>query len=67
MTIAENGDIGRLSYALPYDDLVARSSLTVRLDHQVTRQVALRAALTSERTGFGLTVNGAAALLEIAH
>ena len=67
MTIAETGDIGRLSYALPYDDLVARSSLTVRLDHQVTRQVALRAALTSERTGFGLTVNGAAALLEIAH
>jgi subtilisin family serine protease len=66
-TIAENGDIGRVSYALPYDDLVGRTSFTLRLDHDFSKQVALRAALTSERYGFGLTVNGVAAIVEIAN
>jgi len=66
-TIAENGDIGRVSYTLPYDELLGRTSLTLRLDHQFTRQVALRAAFTSERYGFGLTVNGLAAIVEIAN
>ena len=66
-TIAENGDIGRLSYALPYDALVGRTSFTLRLDHEFSKQVALRAAFTSERYGFGLTVSGLAAMVEIAN
>jgi hypothetical protein len=65
LTINENGDIGTVTYALPYEDLVARTSLTLRLDHEVTRQVALRAAVTRERYGFGTSVTGFAAMLEI--
>ena len=65
MTINENGDIGRVTYALPYDDLVGRTSLTLRLDHELTRQVALRAGFTHERYGFGASVTGVAAILEI--
>jgi hypothetical protein len=65
LTISENGDIGRVTYALPYDDLVGRTSLTLRLDHALTRQVDLRAALTHERYGFGISVTGIAAILEI--
>jgi hypothetical protein len=66
-TIAENGDIGRVSYTLPYDALVGRTSFTLRLDHEFSKQVALRAAFTSERYGFGLTVSGLAAMVEIAN
>ena len=65
MTINENGDIGRVTYALPYDDLVGRTSLTLRFDHELTKQVALRAGLTHERYGFGASVTGVAAILEI--
>ena len=65
LTINENGDIGRVTYALPYDDLVGRTSLTLRLDHELTRQVALRAGITHERHGFGASVTGIAAILEI--
>ena len=67
LTIAENGDIGRVSYTLPYDDLVGRTSLTLRLDHEFNKQVALRAGFTRERYGFGLTVSGLAAIVEIAN
>jgi subtilisin family serine protease len=65
LTINENGDIGRATYALPYDDLVGRTSLTLRLDHELTKQVAFRAGLTRERYGFGASVSGIAAILEI--
>ena len=65
LTINENGDIGRVTYALPYDDLVGRTSLTLRVDRELTRQVALRAGLTHERHGFGASVTGIAAILEI--
>jgi hypothetical protein len=65
LTINENGDIGRVTYALPYDDLVGRTSLTLRFDHELTRQVALRAAFVRERYGFGASVTGIAAILEI--
>jgi subtilisin family serine protease len=65
LTINENGDIGRVTYALPYDDLVGRTSLTLRIDRELTRQVALRAGLTHERHGFGASVTGIAAILEI--
>jgi hypothetical protein len=67
LTINEAGDIGRTSYALPYDDLVGRTTYTVRVDHQVSRQAELRAAVTRERYGFGTTITGVAALLEINH
>ena len=67
LTIAESGDIGRASYALPYKDLVGRTAFTLRLDHELGRQVALRAGLTQERYGFGTTVTGIAAMLEIAN
>jgi hypothetical protein len=67
LTIAENGEIGRVTYALPYDDLVGRTALTLRLDHQLTRQIDLRAAVTRERYGFGASVTGIAAILEIAN
>jgi subtilisin family serine protease len=66
-TIAENGAIGRVSYTLPYDDLLGRTSFTLRLDHEFNKQVALRAGLTRERYGFGLTVSGVAAIVEIAN
>jgi hypothetical protein len=66
LTIAENGDIGRVSYALPYDELVGRTAVTLRLDHQINRSVALRASVTRERYGFGTTLNGIAAVVEIA-
>jgi hypothetical protein len=65
LTINENGDIGRVTYALPYDDLVGRTALTLRLDYELTRQMALRAGLTRERYGFGASVTGIAAILEI--
>lgn len=67
LTIAENGDIGTVTYALPYDELLGRTALTLRLDHELTRQVNLRAALTRERSGFGTSVTGIAAILEIAN
>ena len=67
LTIAENGDIGRVSYALPYDDLVGRTAVTLRLDHEFSRRVALRASVTHERYGFGTTLSGVAAMLEIAN
>jgi hypothetical protein len=65
LTINENGDIGRVTYALPYDELVGRSAFTLRLDYQLSRQADVRAALTRERYGFGTTVTGIAAVLEI--
>ena len=65
LTIAENGDIGQVSYALPYDDLVGRTALVLRLDHELTRKVAVRASFTQERYGFGVTVSGVAAILQI--
>jgi subtilase-type serine protease len=65
LTINENGDIGRVTYALPYDDLVGRTTLTLRLDHELTKQVNLRAGLTHERYGFGASATGIAAILEI--
>ncbi len=65
LTINENGDIGRVTYALPYDDLVGRSALTLRVDHQLSREADVRAAVTRERYGFGTTVTGIAAVLEI--
>jgi hypothetical protein len=67
LTIAQNGDIGRVSYTLPYDDLLGRTSVTLRLDHEFNKQVALRAGFTRERYGFGLTVTGLAAIVEIAN
>jgi hypothetical protein len=67
LTIAENGDIGRVTYALPYDDLVSRSAVTLRLDQRFNKQVALRAGFTRERYGFGVTVSGLAAVVEIAN
>jgi hypothetical protein len=65
LTISENGDIGRMTYALPYDDLVGRTALTLRFDHELSRQVDLRASLTRERYGFGASITGIAAILEI--
>jgi subtilisin family serine protease len=66
LTVDEAGEIGRSTYALPYDDLVGRTAFTLRLDHQLTRQADLRAAVTRERYGFGTTVTGFAAVIEIA-
>ncbi len=66
LTIAENGDIGQVSYALPYDELIGRTALNVRVDHELTRQVALRASFVQERYRFGVTVSGVAAILQIA-
>jgi hypothetical protein len=65
LTINENGEIGRVTYALPYDDLVGRTTLTLRLDHELTRRVSLRAGLTHERYGFGASASGVAAILEM--
>ena len=65
LTIAETGDIGQVSYALAYDDLVGRTALVLRVDHELTRQVAVRASFTQERYGFGVTVSGVAAILQI--
>jgi len=65
LTINENGDIGRVTYTLPYDDLLGRSAFTLRLDHQLTPQVDLRLGLTRERDGFGAAITGIAAVLEI--
>jgi subtilisin family serine protease len=65
LTIDENGDIGRVTYALPYDELVGRTSFSLRLDHQLARQVELRAGVTHERYGFGASATGIAAVLEI--
>ena len=67
LTIDEKGEIGRVTYALPYDELVGRTALTLRLDHRLARRVDLRAALTHERHGFGVSVTGIAILLEIAN
>ena len=66
LTIDERGAIGSVTYALPYDLLVGRTALTLRLDHRLARQVDVRVALTHERYGFGASVTGVAALLEIA-
>jgi subtilisin family serine protease len=66
-TINERGNIGRFTYALPYDELVGRTAFTLRLDHSLSRTVDLRAALTHERYGFGVSVTGVAALIEIAN
>ena len=57
----------RVSYALPYDELVGRTALTLRLDHQLTSTMDLRAALTHERYGFGVSLTGIAVLLEISN
>jgi hypothetical protein len=54
-----------VTYTLPYDDLVGRTSLTLRLDHELARQMVLRAGVTRERSGFGASVTGIAAILEI--
>ena len=67
LTIDAHGAIGAVAYALPYDELVARSSATLRLDRRLTRAVALRASLVRERSGFGSVIDGAAAILEIAY
>jgi hypothetical protein len=67
LTINEAGEIGSVAYALPYDELVGRTALTLRLDHQLTSTMDLRAALTHERYGFGVSLTGIAVLLEIAH
>jgi hypothetical protein len=67
LTIGESGEIGRVVYRLPYDDLVGRTTLTLRLDHQFSKRVALRAGLTHERYGFGMAITGAAAIVEIAY
>jgi hypothetical protein len=67
LTISENGDIGRVTYKLPYDDLVGRTAFTLRLDHELTRQVDLRVSLIRERDGFGASVTGIGAVLEIVH
>jgi len=66
-TISANGDIGRVAYTLPYDDLVGRTAFTLRLDHGFSKQVALRASFTRERYGFGTSVTGVAAMVEIAN
>ena len=66
LTIDENGDIGRVTYTLPYDALVGRTAFTLRLDHQLGRRTTLRAGLTHERSGFGVSVTGLAAVLEFA-
>ena len=67
LTIDEGGNIGRVTYTLPYEDLVGRTSLSLRLDQALTRHASLRASLTREQTGFGLSVTGVAAILEIVH
>jgi subtilisin family serine protease len=67
LTIDEHGDIGRVTYVLPYQDLLGRTSVSLRLDRELTRQVSLRASLTHERSGFGASITGLAAVLEIAH
>ena len=65
LTIDSSGNIGRVTYTLPYQDLVGRTSLSLGLDRALTRQASLRASLTREQTGFGLSVTGVAAVLEI--
>ncbi len=65
LTIDEGGNIGRVTYTLPYEDLVGRTSFSLRLDQALTRQVSLRASLTRERGGFGTSITGVAAVLEI--
>jgi subtilisin family serine protease len=65
LTINENGDIGRATYALPYDDLVGRTALTLRFDYPLTKRADLRAGLTRERYGYGVSVTGIAAMVEI--
>jgi len=65
-TVAENGDIGQVTYALPYDDLVGRTTLNLRVDHELDKHMAVRASLTQERYGFGTKVTGLAAILDIA-
>jgi hypothetical protein len=67
LTIDEQGTIGAIAYALPYEDLAGRSAVTLRLDRQLTRGVAVRASVMRERSGFGVSVDGAAAILEIAY
>jgi subtilisin family serine protease len=67
LTIDESGNIGAVTYTLPYQDLVGRTSLGLRLDQALTRQVSLRAGVTRERTGFGTTITGIAAVVEIVH
>ena len=67
LTINENGDIGRVTYALAYDELVGRTSLTLRVDHELTKRIALRAGLTHERYGFGVSATGIAAIFEVSN
>jgi len=66
-TISANGDIGRVAYRLPYEELVGRTALTLRLDHELSRKISLRASFTRERYGFGTDVTGVAAMMEIAN
>jgi hypothetical protein len=64
-TIAEDGSIGRVSYRLPYEDLLGRTTLDFRVDHALTKRAALRAGFTQERYGFGVSITGVSALIEI--
>jgi subtilisin family serine protease len=67
LTINENGDIGKAAYGLPYEDLVGRTSLSLRLDQALSKRINLRTSLTRERSGFGASATGVAALLEFVH
>ena len=66
LTIDERGRIGVVSYDLPYQDLVGRTSFTLRVERALARHASLRASFTHERAGFGASVSGVAAVLEIA-
>jgi hypothetical protein len=67
LTIDESGAIGRVTYALPYDDLIGRTALSLRFDHRLSKRADLRAGITHERSGFGAAITGIAAVLEIAN
>ncbi|HKX37084.1 MAG TPA: hypothetical protein VJN20_00345, partial [Burkholderiales bacterium] len=66
LTIDERGSIGVVTYDLPYQDLVGRTSFTLRVERALARHASLRASFTHERAGFGASVSGVAAVLEIA-
>ena len=65
LTIDSSGNIGRVTYTLPCQDLVGRTSLGLRLDQSLSRAASLRASLTHERSGFGISITGLAAVIEI--
>ena len=66
LTIDGEGNIGAVTYALPYQDLVGRTSFTLRVERAVTRRASLRASFVHERAGFGASITGVAAVLEVA-